>query len=338
MYADKAAALEGEDTVVTHLFERNVFLTFVPDEEIGGRDGMGAFINGGHMDRLVGKVAVALDEGLANPTEDELAYTVFFGERMPLWILVTAEGPTGHGSRFIKDTAIEKLLGVANKAFAKRREQEEILGYSTSTPTPTASATASSSPSSSDSTSASDLSATGCKHCEAKKLGDVLTINLTVLQAGVSTDGGESFSINVVPTTAMAGFDIRVPVTTPIPEVVAMLDEWCAAEGMSWKFDPKTGIDASVQHAVSSTKADDKWWSAFTGAFEGLGAKIVPEIFPAGTDSRFLRQKGIPAFGFSPMGKSPILLHEHNEYLDKAVFLQGIGVYQRIIPALADLQ
>ena len=35
----------------------------------------------------------------------------------PLWILVNVEGPTGHGSRFIEDTAISKLLGLANKAF-----------------------------------------------------------------------------------------------------------------------------------------------------------------------------------------------------------------------------
>jgi aminoacylase len=46
--------------------------------------------------------AGALDEGLAN-VED--AYTVFFGERTPWWVIVDAKGPTGHGSRFIKGTA-----------------------------------------------------------------------------------------------------------------------------------------------------------------------------------------------------------------------------------------
>ncbi len=49
-----------------------------------------------------------LDEGLANPTD---AFTVFYGERKIWWIHVKATGPTGHGSRFVKGTAVEKLVG-----------------------------------------------------------------------------------------------------------------------------------------------------------------------------------------------------------------------------------
>jgi len=60
------------------------------------------------------------------------------------------------------------------------------------------------------------------------------------------------------------------------------------------------------------------------------------EIFPAATDSRFLRRIGVPALGFSPMNRTPILLHDHNEYLDEDVFLRGIDVYEKIIPALAN--
>ena len=69
----------------------------------------------------VAGAAFALDEGLANPRE---AFTVFYGERTPWWLLIRAEGPTGHGSRFIADTAVSKLMGVVNKALAFRREQE----------------------------------------------------------------------------------------------------------------------------------------------------------------------------------------------------------------------
>ena len=36
------------------------------------------------------------------------------------------------------------------------------------------------------------------RHAKCKKLGDVTTINLTVLRAGVTTDGGNTFAINVV--------------------------------------------------------------------------------------------------------------------------------------------
>jgi len=62
--------------------------------------------------------------------------------------------------------------------------------------------------------------------------------------------------------------------------------------------------------------------------------KFVPEVFPAATDSRFLRALGIRALGFSPMRNSEIMLHEDNEYLDESVFLEGIGVYVGLIEAL----
>lgn len=43
-----------------------------------------------------------------------------------------------------------------------------------------------------------------------KNLGDVTTVNLTMLQSGVSTDGGKTYALNVIPTEATAGFDIRI--------------------------------------------------------------------------------------------------------------------------------
>lgn len=48
-------------------------------------------------------------------------------------------------------------------------------------------------------------------------------------------------------------------------------------------------------------------------------------------------QMGIPAIGFSPMNRTPILLHDHNEFLNELVFLKGIAVYQKLIPALANV-
>jgi aminoacylase len=58
-------------------------------------------------------------------------------------------------------------------------------------------------------------------------------------------------------------------------------------------------------------------------------------VFPAATDSRFLRAIGVNALGFSPMRHSPILLHEHDEYIDESVFLEGCAVYIKLISALA---
>lgn len=48
-------------------------------------------------------------------------------------------------------------------------------------------------------------------------------------------------------------------------------------------------------------------------------------------------QAGYPALGFSPMNRTPVLLHDHNEFLNEDVFLRGIDIYARLLPALASV-
>ncbi|KAG3090227.1 hypothetical protein PI124_g19240 [Phytophthora idaei] len=158
-----------------------------------------------------------------------------------------------------------------------------------------------------------------------KKLGDVTTINITALQSGVSQDGGITHARNVIPTEAIAGFDIRVSPEMDMKAMKAKLDEWCAAEGGSWEFAPWT--DPLHDHYVTSLDADNVWWQLFQKACAYIEEALETEIFPAATDSRFLRKVGVPAIGFSPMKRTEILLHEHNESLSKDTFLHGISVY-----------
>lgn len=64
------------------------------------------------------------------------------------------------------------------------------------------------------------------------------------------------------------------------------------------------------------TVANDSnpWWSVFEQAVTLAGGKLAkPEILASTTDARYIRQKGLPTLGFSPMKNMPILLHDHNE-------------------------
>ena len=54
------------------------------------------------------------------------------------------------------------------------------------------------------------------------------------------------------------------------------------------------------------------------------------EIFTGGTDSRYIREVGIPALGFSPMNNTPILLHDHDEFLEAETYLKGIEYFTKI--------
>ena len=56
---------------------RTVHVLFVPDEELGGFNGMQAFVKTEAFRSL--NVGFALDEGIASPDE---TYTLFYGERV----------------------------------------------------------------------------------------------------------------------------------------------------------------------------------------------------------------------------------------------------------------
>ena len=280
---------------------RTLHLTIVPDEEVGGNDGMCQLLESRQF-REMQPIALALDEGLANSDD---AYTAFYGERAQWWLMVRAEGPTGHGSRFIRNTAVQKLVGVINKALAFRAEQEAALGWQHA----------------------------GCKHSQAKQLGDVTTCNVTMLNSGVTCDGGATYSLNVIPTVAEAGFDVRISPNLATSEFRRLLDEWCEGDGLSWRFAPWVST-LEEHHVTSIDREKNPFWGVFEDACGKLGVKLEHEIFPAGTDSQFLRALGVAAVGFSPMRNTPMLLHEHNEALSVATFVEGIGVYERVIEDL----
>lgn len=72
--------------------------------------------------------------------------------------------------------------------------------------------------------------------------------------------------------------------------------------------------DVAGRPVSTATNASNPWWLTFEKAIASAGGELSkPEILSSTTDSRFARQLGIPALGFSPMTRTPILLHDHNE-------------------------
>lgn len=129
---------------------------------------------------------------------------------------------------------------------------------------------------------------------------------------------------------AEAGFDIRIPPTVDLQEFKKKLDEWTQEEGITYEF-----LVVNWANPITPLSDDNIWWVAFNKVCKEESLTTAPEIFPAATDSRFLRCAGIPAIGFSPINNTPILLHDHNEWLHEDVFLRGIEIYEKLIPAVA---
>ncbi|KAG8436114.1 hypothetical protein GDO86_007284 [Hymenochirus boettgeri] len=157
-------------------------------------------------------------------------------------------------------------------------------------------------------------------------LGDVTTVNMTKVSGGVS--------FNVVPSTMSATFDLRIPPTVNLKEFECQLENWCqaAGDGVTLEYHQKC-----MNQRMTPPDDTNPWWKAFSAPCKELGLKLKPEIFPAATDSRYIRTAGYDALGFSPMNHTPILLHDHNEHLNEAIFLRGIHIYTRIISSLSSV-
>ncbi|XP_074304599.1 uncharacterized protein LOC141639346 isoform X2 [Silene latifolia] len=162
------------------------------------------------------------------------------------------------------------------------------------------------------------------------------------LNVGFAMDEGQGYAMNMQPSEAEAGFDIRIPPTVD-PELIRkrIIEEWApASRNMTYQIVVK-GPNRDYQGRPLMTATDDTnpWWSVFHKAVTAVGGKLAkPEILASTTDARFVRYRGIPALGFSPMNNTPILLHDHNEFLQDKVFSRGIKVYESIISSLSSYE
>jgi len=267
-------------------FKRTIHLTFVPEEEVGGVDGMQKWVHTEHFKSL--NVGFGLDEGLASEDEEIPAY---YGERNVFWLIVTCPGNPGHGSRFVENTPGEKAQYMINRLMEYRESEKKRLEANP------------------------DFT-----------LGDVTSVNLTIMEGGVQH--------NVVPDKFVLKFDIRITPTTNLKEFEAKLRGWADEAGPGIEF---SYAQKFTDQTMTSVAVDDPWWAALTAAFNKHNLNVKPQIFPAGTDSRFLREVGIPAIGFSPMNHHPVLLHDHNEYLNEATFLRGIDIFEDMIANIANV-
>ncbi|XP_058190079.1 uncharacterized protein LOC131307543 [Rhododendron vialii] len=278
---------------------RTIHLSYVPDEEVGGFDGMMAFVRSKEFEGL--NLGFVLDEGQASVGDE---YRVFYADRSPWHVVVRATGTPGHGSRMFDGGAVENLMRSVEVMSRFRENQLDLVkaglaGYS-----------------------------------------DVVSVNPVYLKAGIPTPDG--FVMNMQPSEAEAGFDIRFSPTTDSDLLKKKIaDEWApASRNMSFEITEKGPLrDYLGRPLMTATDNSNPWWPIFKQAIEAAGGKLSkPEILASTTDARFTRQMGIPTLGFSPMKNTPILLHDHNEFLKDTVYLEGIKVYVSVIKSLSSFE
>jgi len=267
-------------------FKRTIHVVFVPEEEIGGVDGMKDFVHQAAFKKL--NAGVSLDEGVASPDE---TFNIYYAERSIWHVHFTLPGHPGHGSLLLKNTAGEKVRKLLDRFIDYRNSQVKRLSDN-----------------------------------PELTIGDVTTVNITMMNGGVQA--------NVVPPQYKVTIDMRLALDVNHQEFENMFKKWCdeSGEGIVYEFEQK-------QPKVPPTKMDKSniFWGAFKEAVDKLGLKTNVLVFPGGTDSRYIRNVGIPAIGFSPMNNTPVLLHDNDEFLKADIYLKGIEIYQKIIANIANL-
>ncbi|CAI9095757.1 OLC1v1031763C2 [Oldenlandia corymbosa var. corymbosa] len=255
---------------------RDVYLSFVPDEEIGGHDGAEKFAESEVFDKM--NVGVVLDEGLASP---DGFYRVFYGERSAWWMSIKAVGKPGHGAKLYDNSAMENLFKSIESIRRFRSAQFDLVKSG------------------------------------SRAEGDVISVNMVFLKAGTPSPTG--FVMNLQPSEAVAGFDIRVPPTAdPLALERRIAEEWApSSRNMTFEFKQKGPLhDKFGKPMVTPLDDSNPWWGLLQKAIKNANGVLgKPEIFPASTDARYFRNRGLPAIGFSPMANTPILLHDHNEVI-----------------------
>ncbi|XP_026315387.1 aminoacylase-1B-like [Hyposmocoma kahamanoa] len=156
--------------------------------------------------------------------------------------------------------------------------------------------------------------------------GSYTSINLNKINGGTAN--------NIVPQIISLVFDVRLATTVNETLFEAQLREWIRQAGDNITL---TFLQKDSQSPATIVGAANPYWTAFSKAASTKGFIVLPTIPPGSTDARFMRSAGFPAFGFSPMPNTELLLHAVNERLSVKTFLAGIEVYEQIIYNLANL-
>lgn len=265
--------------------KRTLHVSFVPDEEIGGKDGMGVFSTSKEFQEL--NIGFSLDEGLVHDGEEFIA---FYAEKIIWQLHVHCGGTPGHGSSLQGNTSGEKFRYIVNKFLDYRNKQQKLNSM-----VPLAG-------------------------------DDVTSVNLTKVYGGLQE--------NIIPDQLTAVFDIRHSINQNLEEFEEIINKWCKEAG------PNVTIEYKQKDSLGGVTAVDKtnpFWVAFKSATDKLNMKIKPITCPGTTDSRYIRLLGIPAIGFTPINKTPMLLHAHNEFINKDSLLKGIKIYYDILTAIANV-
>jgi len=293
--------------------KRDIIFAATADEEVGGKYGMAWLVNT-HPELVDAEYAINEGGGFGVEIGGKRFYLVQTGEKGVCWMKFTVKGTPGHGSVPHADNAVAKLAAVLARAAQARLPQHRtatvdrlVRALAAAQPFPTSVML--------------PLVLNPMfeplilrQMAKAGAVGMVLratlhnTVSPTVLKAGSKT--------NVIPSEATAEVDGRtMPGFKP--------------EDLVRELRPYIGDEVQVDITTSSDGYESEPASPLFDLFQQVlsehdsGSVAVPFLVPGGTDGRFLADKGVKVYGFSPLKQEPGLnvlemAHARNERISLA--------------------
>jgi acetylornithine deacetylase/succinyl-diaminopimelate desuccinylase-like protein len=267
--------------------KRDVVFCAVPDEEAGSDYGMAWLCE--HRPDIV-DVEYELSEGAGGTTrfgrQETRLFSVATNEKDICWLKLTAVGRPGHGSVPHEDNSAVYLV----RALERLVDWERPLVF-----TPDTEAYLDRLAEAGLMPPRSDRKAVEERIRRSPELLAMFqnTLNLTMLQAGIKA--------NVIPARSEAVIDCRLLPGQSKRDWIRQVRERIGDERVSVELlSPDHGEPEAVPW---DTELFRTITSVVKEAMED--AVVVPGMTIGGTDNRFLRERGIPAYGFIPCLLSP---------------------------------
>ena len=296
---------------------RDVVFLGVPDEEIGSVRGMRWILR--HRPELLDGVEFALNEGGSGITEfagrEGRIFMPTIDEKAIGWLRLRATGPSGHGSLPHADNSVVRLL----RALLRLADWDRGLTFSPGTTALVERlAEAGVLPAAEDRTT---LEA-ALRSDPAAHAMFVNTLNVTIVESGIKA--------NVIPARSEAVLDCRL-----LPGET--LEGWIEAVRARID-DPRVEVEPELRDIAGGEPND--WGSELFHAIRTVvseaveDAIVVPGLATLATDNRFLRERGIPAYGFIPCllsAEERAGFHAHNEFLTVENLEMGCELMYEIV-------
>jgi acetylornithine deacetylase/succinyl-diaminopimelate desuccinylase-like protein len=296
--------------------QRDVVFCAVPDEEAGSEYGMDWLCK--HRPDVV-DVEFELSEGGGGTNrfgrQEVKLFNIATNEKDICWLRLTAVGTPGHGSRPHADNSALHLV----RALVKLADWDRGITY-----TPDTIAYI-------DRLAEAGLMPPREREEDLEKqirqspelyAQFVNTLNLTMLKSGIKA--------NVIPAKSSAVVDCRLLPGQTKQDWMRQVREYIDDDRIEIELEsPDQGEPAAVDWDTELFRTIN---SVIKEAMED--AVVVPGMTIGGTDNRFLRERGIPAYGFIPCLLSPeerAGFHGNNEFLTVENLNMGCELMYEIV-------